>query len=192
MATARRLKINKRYATSACAWCGDSLALGDEGAICEACESPHHARCWDKENGCNGAPDCVNRPLRQLPDGPPPAKETTRPLRFGESVCPSCGDIVAGFCYRCSQMGVSSEPYIGVRETAETAKEALKYAIAGFLCCQIFGVMAVIKGIEAKKEIARNPRLKGEGLATVALVLGVIEFLLGAIWILGIFAGTGK
>lgn len=186
--TARRLKINKRYAGLACCWCGDALELGEDGAVCEACESPHHARCWDKENGCNGAPDCVNKPLRQLPDAVLSAQKPTRPLLVGESVCASCGDIVLGFCHRCSQLGVSSEPYTGITETAPLATEAIKYAIAGFLCCGIFGVWAIVKGAQAKKEIAQNPRLKGQVLATVAQVLGIIQVLATVIWLLGLLA----
>src|SRR5882724_9164910 len=108
----RRLKINKRYESSACPWCGDRLVLGEDGAVCEACETAHHARCWDKENGCGGDPTCVNRPLQQIPDAPEQKKERKR-LAPGESVCPTCGDVVTRFCYRCRQRAEGGEPYTG-------------------------------------------------------------------------------
>jgi hypothetical protein len=83
-------------------------------------------------------------------------------------------------------VGASAEEYTGAKETSPAAKEALKYALVGLLCCGIIlGPLAFVKGTEAKKEIARNPRLTGEGIATAAQVIGVIEFLLN---ILGIFA----
>ncbi len=184
--TVRRLKVNRRYAGSACGWCGDALALGEDGAVCEACEAPHHARCWDKENGCNGDPLCVNRPLQQIPQ-----EQQLHEVRYqrvlgpSESICPTCGDITDGFCVRCSQAATPDWAYTGVRETAQDAKDALKYALAGFICCSLFGIVAIIKGAEAKRAIAANPRLDGATMATVAQVLGVIQLLLALLYILG-------
>jgi len=65
------------------------------------------------------------------------------------------------------------------------AKEALKYAIIGIFCLGIIlGPIAIWKGSSAKRQIAADPRLGGEGLATAAQVIGGIEILL---FILGIF-----
>ena len=160
--TVRRLKINKRYEGSPCQWCGDLLLLGEDGAICAACENPFHARCWDRENGCNN-PGCVNRPLQQLKDVAPVgvAAKPTRPLSPGEMICPTCGDVVSGgYCFRCRNL--SAVDYTGPKETLPEAKEALKFAIIGIFCLGfVLGPMAIVKGTSAKKTIAMDPRYDG-------------------------------
>ena len=45
--TVRRMKINKRYEGQPCQWCGGLFMLGDDGAICEACENPAPCLCTD-------------------------------------------------------------------------------------------------------------------------------------------------
>jgi len=175
--TVRRMKINKRYEGQPCQWCGGLFMLGDDGAICAACENPYHARCWDKENGCNN-PGCVNRPLQQLKDvapvGLPPPPKPTRPLSAFEMVCPTCGDIITGaYCFRCRNLQAGD--YTGPKETLPEAKEALKYAIIGIFCFGfILGPMAIIKGTSAKKKISMDPRYEGEGMATAAQIIGGI------------------
>ena len=189
--TVRRLKINKRYEGQPCKWCGDLLLLGDDGAICAACESPYHGRCWDKENGCNN-PGCVNRPLQQLKDVAPVgvgagvAARPTRPLSPGEMVCPTCGDIVSGYCFRCRNL--SPADYTGPKQTLPEAKEALKYAIIGIFCFGfILGPLAIVKGTSAKKAIAEDPRYEGEGMATAAQIIGGIVCLLSLLYFIGLF-----
>lgn len=186
--TVRRLKINKRYEGSACQWCGKLLLLGEDGAICAACENPYHASCWDKENGCNNQ-GCVNRPLQQLKDVAPVgvAAKPTRPLSPGEMVCPTCGDIVSGsYCFRCRNL--SPTEYTGSKQTLPEAKEALKYAIIGILCVGfILGPLAIVKGTSAKKAIAQDPRYEGEGMATAAQIIGGIVCFLSLLYFIGLF-----
>src|ERR1044072_4426716 len=187
--TVQRMKINKRFEGQPCRWCGNLLMLGDDGAICAACESPHHARCWDKENGCNGQ-GCVNRPLQQLKDVAAPATvaaRPTRPLSPGEMVCPTCGDIVSnGYCFRCRNLNAGL--YDGPKQTLPEAKEALKYAIIGIFCFGfVLGPMAIVKGTNAKKAIAEDPRYEGEGLATAAQIIGSIVSLLSVLYFIDLF-----
>ena len=192
----RRMKINKRYEGQPCQWCGGLFLLGDDGAICAACENPYHARCWDKENGCNN-PGCVNRPLQQLKDvhvgvgvgagAGVAAAKPTRPLSPGEMVCPTCGDIVSGsYCFRCRNL--SATDYTGPKQTLPEAKEALKYAIIGIFCFGfVLGPMAIVKGTNAKKAIAQDPRYEGEGMATAAQIIGGIVSLLSVLYFIGLF-----
>ena len=190
--TIRRLKINKLYEGRACRWCGQLLLVGDDGAICSACESPHHASCWDKHNGCNGDPECVNRPLQQLSNVAPVAQKQRTNLNPGDTVCPTCGDVVAGYCFRCQN--VTSE-YTGPKRTSDEAKDAFKFAIIGLFCFGfVFGPLAIIRGTAAKKTIARNPSLEGEGLATAAQIIGGIEVLLYVGWIVSaiVAASAGR
>ena len=187
--TVRRLKVNKRYEGVACRWCGDLLVLGEDGALCEACESPHHARCWDQQNGCNGDPSCVNRPLQQLAGVAPAATRPMHQLNPGESFCPTCGDIVSGVCFRCRQPIVGGE-YSGVKETAPEAKEALRFAIIGLFCFGIIlGPLAIARAASAKRTIAADPRYDGEGIATAAQILGGIEVGLFALYIFAAIMG---
>lgn len=190
--TVRRLKINKVYEGEACRWCGNALALGEDGAICESCHSPHHARCWDQQNGCNGDTSCINRPLQQLAGvattaAPPKPARTLNP---GESHCPTCGDVVSGVCFRCRQpVSIAGTEYTGVRTTAPEAKEALTYAIVGLLCCQLLGIVAIMKGTSAKQTIAINPQYDGEAIATAAQIIGGIQLGLLALSVLGALVG---
>jgi Prokaryotic RING finger family 1 len=181
--TVRRLKINKRYEGEPCRWCGQLLLVGDDGAICGACEGLHHASCWDQQNGCNGNPACVNRPLQQLQNVAPVGQRPQTQLKPGESFCSTCGDIVTGYCFRCQNVGAID--YTGPKRTSPEAKEALKYALIGLLCFGfVLGPLAIIRGTAAKKTIAHNPMLEGEGLATAAQIIGGIEVLLFVGWIL--------
>lgn len=194
----RRLKIYRLLVGRPCAHCGDELALGEAGAVCEACESAHHERCWDQKNGC-GNKDCVNAPLRELKAIPRPLyEESVKPLRPGESRCPFCGDIINNqFCVRCSQPVLSAEtgvagmpPGAFVTTRAPEAGEAIKYAIIGIFCLPfVFGFLAIRSGSRAKEQIAQNPRLEGAGLATFAQVLGAIELALTAIFFLRLLSG---
>ncbi len=65
------------------------------------------------------------------------------------------------------------------------ASEALKYAIVGIFCCGIvLGPLAIKKALDAKKMIAMNPGMTGDGKATAAIVIGAIEIVLTIISIL--------
>ena len=69
-------------------------------------------------------------------------------------------------------------------EPCKEADEALKYAIIGLFC---FGIIlepiAISKALQAKKLIAANPNLTGEGKANISIVIGIIGLLL---WVVGI------
>ena len=74
----------------------------------------------------------------------------------------------------------------GLKRVAEPCKEAtnaLIMASVGLVICAILCPMGLIKGLQAKKMIAQNPRLTGEGQAMAAIVVGGIGT---ALWILGI------
>ena len=191
--TVRRLKINRVYEGETCRWCGNLLVLGEDGAICESCHSPHHSHCWDQQNGCNGDASCVNRPLQQLAGAAPVA--ATRPMRQlnpGENFCPTCGDVVSGVCFRCRQPVFGGE-YTGVKQTAPEASEALRYAIIGLFCFGvILGPLAIAKGASAKRTIAMDPRYEGEGIATAAQIIGGIELGLFVLYIIAAIAGAGE
>lgn len=190
--TVRRMKINKRFEGQPCQWCGGLFMLGEDGAICAACENPYHARCWDKENGCNN-PGCVNRPLQQLKDVAPVGvvATPTRPLSAWEMVCPTCGDIITNaYCFRCRNQSLND--YTGPKQTLPEAKDALKLAIIGIFCFGfILGPLAIVKGTSAKKKLSMDPRYEGEGMATAAQIIGGIVCLLYIVNLLVLVGGVG-
>lgn len=185
----RQVKIGDLYDGSSCCWCGDLLFFGDDGVICEACGSPSHVRCWTKGNGCNGC-------SRRIPYAYEPARQArpqvaTRPKRMletGESYCPTCGDIVPGYCFRCRD--IYPQPvYTGPRKTLPEANHALTYAIVGLFCFGfVLGPIAIVKANSAKRTIAIDPRYDGEGAATAAQIIGWIEIGLSVLWIIGLIA----
>lgn len=71
------------------------------------------------------------------------------------------------------------------------ASRALKYGIVGFFSFAfVFGPLAIVKALAAKRILAANPRLRGEIKADVALVLGVLQVVLCLV-MLAVFAMSG-
>lgn len=172
----RKLRINKRFEASACSWCGDGLKLGEDGAVCEACESVHHARCWDEQRGC-GLNSCINAPLSNLGLMPPGQEQTNS----NETACPHCKKKIFSdedICRYCGEIVSADGRYHGEQKLEREARLALICSIIGFFIAGlILGPIAFMKGRDAKKHIANNPRLKGRGVATAAQVLGVADLM---------------
>ena len=107
-----------------------------------------------------------------------------------EPFCGNCLVTLRGrkFCGSCKVTALGSGmPVVeGVTEPCAEAGEALKYAIIGIFC---FGIIlepiAISKALKAKKMIAANPNLTGEGKANAALVIGVLALVL---WVIGMIA----
>jgi hypothetical protein len=91
------------------------------------------------------------------------------------------------YCVSCKVMAVKGPPPIKEGdETCEAAGKALTYSLIGIFCFGIIlGPIAVVKAVEARKEIQANPRLAGLAKANVGMLLGITEVLL---WILGMIA----
>jgi len=60
------------------------------------------------------------------------------------------------------------------REQSKDAKNALVLGLAGIVLFGIPGVIAIIKGIQARKAILQNPRLTGEQLAVGGIIAGAV------------------
>jgi len=105
-----------------------------------------------------------------------------------EPFCPNCLVTVKGrpYCASCKVMAVGAQAPVfeQLTEECKEAGEALKYAIIGIFC---FGIIlepiAISKALQAKKMIAANPNLTGEGKATAALVIGIVGL---ALWVISI------
>src|ERR1041385_253901 len=184
--TVRRVKIGKLYDGSSCCCCGDLLFFDDDGVICEACGSPSHIRCWDRVKRCTA---CSARGSYDIQSPPPQArtqvKQTSRRiLGVGENFCATCGDIVSGYCFRCSNL-YPQPAYTGPRETLPEATHALTLALIGLVCFGfVLGPIAIVKGTSAKKQIAADPTHDREAAATAAQIIGAIEILMSVLYLL--------
>jgi hypothetical protein len=86
---------------------------------------------------------------------------------MGAPICPSCKLIT-------SPDGI----YHGPKINAPGAVQSLVYGIVGLVFCQIIlGPIAISKASSARRAMAADPTLGGEGLATAGMVMGVIDLI---------------
>jgi hypothetical protein len=177
MESAQRLKANKKVEGKPCGWCQIALNLGEDVALCAACQKEHHATCWTTKAGC-ASPGCTNAPLKQL-EVPPASVAAQAGLPSGMMSCPNCrslNPIGSQLCFACKAITSPDGIYNGPKTTPKSATNALIAAIVGFFICGIIlGPLAISKANEAKREIKADPSLQGEGTATAALVIGIID-----------------
>ncbi|MBI5486094.1 MAG: DUF4190 domain-containing protein [Deltaproteobacteria bacterium] len=187
--SARRLRANKKLENAPCRWCDQALQIGDEAAVCAACEAPHHAACWDGKGGC-ARTGCANAPLHQL--AVPAAAAGPFP---GTMRCPHCGAGLAAGVGRCPSCGMVPTPdgeYYGPRQNAPGAVAALVTGIIGLLICGvILGIVAITQSRKASQAIANDPSLGGQGMATAGMVLGIVALVFWAIILLVRLAALG-
>ena len=82
----------------------------------------------------------------------------------------------------------SVEPPWNGRPRSKKATRAMVLAgigaLFGWLVLPLLSsIAAVVVGIRARREIRANPALKGKGMATVAILIGVVAFLF---WVLAL------
>ena len=64
---------------------------------------------------------------------------------------------------------------------AKEAKEAMIYSIVGIFCCGvILGPIGLFKGLNVQKQMEATGNYEGKGMATAAVVIGIIVTLLSA------------
>jgi hypothetical protein len=193
MESARTLKANKKVEGKPCGWCQVALNLGEDIALCAACEKEHHAACWTTKAGCAN-PGCTNAPLKQLDPPPPSFAAAQAGLPPGMMSCPSCRSLIPSdsqLCLACKAITSPDGIYHGPKTTPKTATNALIAAIVGlFICGIVLGPLAISKANAAKREIKADPSLQGEGVATAALVIGIIDIIGWAIIIMSRAGGS--
>lgn len=76
-------------------------------------------------------------------------------------------------------------PPTAARPAQRTSGKAIASLICGIIGLVIagilLGIVAVVLGVVARREIAADPGLTGEGLATAGIVLGAIAFVLALV-----------
>jgi len=218
MEAARTLKANLKLDGKPCGWCQVALRLGDDAAVCNACEKEHHGRCWESNAGCSTA-GCVSAPLRRLDTPPAPqalpsggpqglpyggavpygapqghgaAPPSGAPQGYGVPTpppgymtCPNCRlAIMLGtpICPACRAITSPDGIYHGPKINAPGAVSSLVIGIIGLVFCQIIlGPVAISKANAAKRAMASDPTLGGEGLATAGMVLGIVDLIVFAL-----------
>jgi len=190
MDAVRKLKANLKFEGKACGWCQAALKLGDDAAVCTACEKEHHGRCWETKAGCSTA-GCANAPLRRLDDtvaGPGRAVPDPQDLPPGLVACPSCRvpfAVGSPICPACRMITSPDGIYHGIKTNAPGAVQALVYGLVGLVFCGvILGPVALSKASSAKAAMAADPTLGGEGLATAGTVLGIVDIVLFVVYLM--------
>jgi uncharacterized protein DUF4190/RING finger family protein len=185
----RTLKANLKLQNQPCGWCKQPLQLGEDAAVCNGCEQCHHHRCWESNAGC-ARQGCANAPLPKLaPQAMPPVQQ----MGHGMMMCPNCrAQIPAGslVCSYCRAITSPDGIYHGPKMNAPGAVASLVWALVGlFICGIILGPVAISQSNKAKRAMAVDPTLGGQGLATAGLVIGIIATI-GHALILFINLGT--
>ncbi len=192
MDAVRTLKANMKLGGKPCGWCQAALKLGEDAAVCTACDKEHHGRCWETKAGC-ATPECVNAPLRRLDASvakvgavsPAPYVQELPP---GFVACPSCRvpfSVGTLICPACRAITSPDGIYHGPKTNAPGAVQALVYGLVGLVFCGvILGPVAISKASTAKTAMASDPTLGGEGLATAGTVLGIVDLVLFVLYVL--------
>ena len=119
----------------------------------------------------------------------PDVAAASRCTGCAEAFCPNCLVDIGGqkYCGSCKVLAVSGRPVVEQATVpCALADEAFKQALIVIICFGIIlGPMAVVKGLKAKREIAADPSLTGDGKATAAIIIGSLDAVL---WVLGVFA----
>lgn len=205
MEAVRTLKANLKLEGKPCGWCQAPLQLGDDTAVCTACEAAHHQGCWDTKAGC-ATQGCTSAPLRRLDApaaGPGPGAATGSPfpggfgpgagrpapsLAPGTMNCPRCGLVVTigtPLCPACRAITSPDGIYHGPKTPAPGATKALVLGLIGLVFCGvIMGPLAISSANQAKAAMANDPSLGGDGMATAGKVLGIIDIVLFVIYVL--------
>lgn len=71
-------------------------------------------------------------------------------------------------------------------QMSEDAKSALTLSIIGCFTLGILGLVGMLKGLSAKKKIAADRRLEGDGVALAAIIVGAGSMLMWVVIVIGI------
>lgn len=90
----------EEYIGKICPFCNTAIKEGEEVKLCPKCETPQHAACWEKNNGC-AAPNCHGQKDEQANK----CRKCGATLADGQKFCVHCGTPVEAnkkfFCVKC-------------------------------------------------------------------------------------------
>jgi Domain of unknown function (DUF4190) len=174
MEAVRSLKTNLKLQGKPCGWCQIGLELGEDAAVCAACEKEHHQRCWDSSAGCSTA-GCANVPLRRLdpPAAPPPGGYA--PQGYApQGYAPQGGYPPPG----AAPQGYAPQGYAPQGYAAPPGAPSYSPGMMGCPHCRTplpigTPICNVCRGITSPDGIYHGPTMTAPG-ATAALVYGII------------------
>ncbi|MBI3099335.1 MAG: hypothetical protein HYY93_14010 [Planctomycetes bacterium] len=166
------MAANRQVSGRPCAACAKEIRFGEEIRNCGDCGRSYHQSCW--RGGCV-APACpgARKSAPEIPAAGGAPADKGKP-------CPSCGEPNPFYVTQCRHCGSivnreAAESLPAVLTAGAESKKALAFAVLGLFCCGfIFGWLAVQKANEANT--ARTQAgLPKSTVATIALVLGIID-----------------
>jgi hypothetical protein len=124
----------------------------------------------------------------------PQSNASDRCTGCAEPFCPNCLVEISGrrYCASCKVMAVEVNPALfehGPTLSSQDARSALicaYVAFGGLFCIKyglILGPVAIVLAIKAKTALRRNPQMKGDGMATAGLVMGILATILNFIYL---------
>lgn len=160
-----------------CPVCTRDMYPSENLLECITCGTNHHLECWNTHQGCSNRNCTMAPPDRERAFSRP----STSPPGGGMPLQPAMA--MAGAATHASTLPISVG---GAKTKAEGAKASVVFGILGFFICGfVFGWMAISNANKAKQQIAADPdRYDGEGLATAGLILGAIDILSWAAFII--------
>jgi hypothetical protein len=192
METARNQKVNLKLEGQPCQACRMPMGLGDDAMVCTACETGHHAKCWNSFGGC-AKPGCTHAPAR--PVAPPVAALPPPPVMpAGMMPCPACRSAIyigSPVCPYCRAITSPDGIYHGPKTNAPGAVASMVCGIIGILFCGIvLGPVAIGLGSSARRHISQNPTYGGGGFAIAGLVLGILALIVNVIGFIIVAGGS--
>lgn len=119
----------------------------------------------------------------------PEVQAATTCVGCAEGFCESCFITIDGqdYCAVCKTMAVSPG-MIPATGTCREARDALLFALVGFLCVGIVvEPIAMYKATQARALLKNDPSLRGKGVADAALFLAVCGFLFSVVGLVARF-----
>jgi hypothetical protein len=108
-----------------------------------------------------------------------------RKRKVSVKYCIDCKKLMAiddEICEDCHAINTPDGLYHGPKTIFPGARDAFIISLVGLLLCgPLLGPLAISRANAAKVAIKKDPRLGGEGLATAAVIIGVVDV---ALWLL--------
>jgi len=165
------------YVGKICPYCRFPIKPGEEIVVCPACKVPHHAECWQENNGCTTY-GCTGT----VAANPPPAIPATpglRPPRSAAQPASPPPDV--------QQRVEDTFLQMRTRELNARATSALVLAFLGILCF-LPAIIAFFMGIGILGQLAHIPSLASQpqpakGRAIAAIVVAPLMAALNILFI---------